>query len=125
MDKESEKIIIVIGEYSHSGTSKAANFGDDYGEKYPFTKYTVAKSPEEGITQVEQNFREGIRLHNEATGKIRNKLEKTEKVSLRDRIESRLMGAQSGGPMVPRDIEKWKAEELTIPGYRIVLEKTS
>jgi len=116
-----EKIFVVIGKYSNSMLSKGRNFGDDYSERYPFTKHIVASSPGDAIAKAKQEFKDRIEKHNKAVGEIKAKEEKTGRTV--SRFEARFMGIQSGGPNIPCDIENWKAEELVIPGHSIVLEK--
>ncbi len=124
MVKYSEKIFVVTGKFSNRRVSKMRNFGDDYGETYPFTKYVVETSSKNAIAQVEQEFQDRINHYKTAIGEIKA----TEKAEARSvsHIECQaIFGIGSFPPNIPRNIDNWEAEELEMPGYRIVLEKIS
>ncbi len=114
------KIFIVRGEYSNSTASRMAHFGDDYGEKYPFAKYVIATSPTAAILLVKERFEgevEAFEKAREAAIELRKKVDRP-----LDRMELVVLGA-AFPPDIPRNVEKWTAQELKFQGYRIVIEE--
>lgn len=104
MEEDSKKIFVVTGKFSNSLLSRGRNFGDDYGETYPFTEHVVADSPEYAIARVQQTFDDYIARYR----------------------EGRRRGTRSiREPNVPRNVKNWEVKELIIPGYHIILEKCS
>jgi len=106
VDNGTERIFVVTGKFSNSGLSRGRNFGDDYGERYRFTEHVPASSPEDAVAQLEQTFHDQINRRNELMATFHH---------------YRLIPI----PDIPCDIKDWKAKELEIPGYRIILEKVA
>jgi len=105
-----ERIFVVTGELTEGSSEfkKVSDLGDDFAEKLPFTKHVVARSPGNAIVQVAQAFDNDIARYF-----------KTESEA------GEVMGSvRPLPPDIPRNVSRWKTEELRMPGYRIVLEKT-
>ena len=119
--QEEIKLFAIKGFFRNSGFSRMSNYGDDYGEAYPFTEYAVAKSQEEAKTQIKDGFEERIKRHKEVV-ETAKQIEKERGKTLSD-LEIMGLGVVPFPPSVPCKLEEWKAKEITIPGYRITLEK--
>lgn len=121
-ENRERKIFIVKGMYSNSTMSRMVNYGDNYGERYEFTEYVVSTNPKNAITHVERAFKKKVKRHNRAV----DRMKKIRKEKGREPFvsEKMMFGPGPFPPSWPKDVEKWKVEELNVPGYKIIVERT-
>jgi len=120
MASEEIKLFTVSGFSRNSGISRMLNYSDDYGEAFPFTKHVAATSSEEAIARVRGGFEERVRRHKKVIEKAKE-IEKERGRPL-DAFDLFALGIGPLPPSIPCKLEGWKAQEVKIPGYHIVLE---
>jgi len=105
------KLFQVTRKYRNPALSRLKNFGDNYGEVYESSELVVSSST---IAAIEEEW---VRMEQEKkttwqrVSDIRSGVIPKSKLPIHE-------------PKTPVEKEKWRAREITIPGYTISINKT-